>query len=175
MRILLLTWMLLAATVVAAQAPYQTYKDEKTGWLTMEGPLSITLLLNEPSFGWMRRGMADYQPDSVSISYLRKALPGCHLVLLLGTWCSDSHELVPRLARVLQLAGFPEDQMEVIGVNRKMKAPGQIRARYHLRKVPTLIISKNGYELGRIVEVVQQSIEQDLADLLSKAFEASTH
>ena len=35
-------------------------------------------------------------------------------------------------------------------------------------KVPTFIMMKNGVEIGRITESVSQSVEADLADLLSR-------
>src|SRR4051812_18359450 len=93
-----------------AQKAYTTSKDEETGAVIFKGPLTISDLEGEPTFGWFKKGEAAYQPDSTAIKYLRKELPAYTIVVLMGTWCDDSQYLIPKLNKTLSAAKFPMKQ-----------------------------------------------------------------
>jgi hypothetical protein len=168
MKSLFLGMAMLMTGLACAQHSYRISKDAHTGSLIFKGPLSINALREEPSFDWMRDGMKAYKPDADAVAYLWKNLPNYHLVVLLGTWCSDSHELIPKLATVLEQAEFPMQQLSAWGVDRRMSSGGRERSKFHLKKVPTIIVFKGNHELGRIVESVHASIETDLANIIRK-------
>ncbi len=121
-----------------------------------------------------------YQPDATILGDLAGRLPGIEIVLVLGTWCSDSHREVPRLWKVLDSIGFSYDAMKIFAVERAKPVPEaalpqelidwsrNARAWYGTERVETIIVSRNGVELGRIVEAPATSIESDLLAILKR-------
>jgi thiol-disulfide isomerase/thioredoxin len=146
---------------------YQASKDAENGSVVMKGPISMADLANETSFGWFKQNAA-YTPDATAIATLKTRLGGYDMVVVMGTWCEDSQNLVPKLNTVLQLAGYPLDSVRMFGVDRSKDALNGEKAKYAIEKVPTIILYKDGQEAGRITETVQKSIEADLAAIVSK-------
>lgn len=111
---------------------------------------------------------ADSKPDPEACHGLAAVEPGAEVTVFLGTWCSDSRREVPRLWKALDLAG-PVVPFEVhyIGVDEDKKEPGGRPAGDDIRYVPTVIVRRNGQEIGRIVEQSPDGIEKDLLALLS--------
>jgi dienelactone hydrolase len=121
-----------------------------------------------------------YQPDATILGDLAGRLQGVEIVLVLGTWCSDSHREVPRLWKVLDSIGSSSDAMKTFAVERAKAAPEtalpqelidwsmNLRAWYGTERVETIIIYRNGAELGRIVEAPATSIEADLLAILKR-------
>lgn len=111
---------------------------------------------------------ADSVPDPGSCQGLAAVEPGADVTIFLGTWCGDSRREVPRLWKALDLAG-PAVPFEIhyIGLDRDKKEPGGRPAGDDIRYVPTVIVRRNGQEIGRIVEQSPDGIEKDLLALLS--------
>ena len=149
-----------------SQKTYSVSKDEKTGFLVFKGPITFDDLLAEPTFTWMKKGLASYKPDSNAIIYLRQKLAPYTIITFMGTWCDDSHLLIPQLSKVLQAVSFPKDRHVMYGVDRD-KQNGGIESRiYDIKKVPTIIVFRGNHELGRITENVKRNIETDLVQII---------
>jgi hypothetical protein len=168
MKSFLLLLALLAGLSAAAQKPYTISKDEETGSLVFKGPITLSDLNGEPSFKWMKKGMDSYAPEENAVVYLRKALPSYTIVVLMGTWCDDSQNLIPKLAKVLQVTKFPMDHLAMWGVDRAKETGGIEHRTFQLKKVPTIIVFRGNKEMGRIVESVNRSVEIDLTQILQK-------
>ncbi len=158
----------LLSHAAAAQNAYTTTKDESTGSVVFKGPVTLADLRGEPSFSWLPRGEASYKPDSNEIKYLRTELKPYTIVVVMGTWCDDSQNLVPKLARTLQAAGFPMQQLVMYGVDRSKQTGGIESQQFDIKKVPTIMLYQGNFEAGRIVESVNESIEADLARIIRK-------
>lgn len=111
---------------------------------------------------------AESSPDPEACRALAAVDPGADVTVFLGTWCGDSRREVPRLWKALDLAG-PAVPFEIhyIGVDRDKKEPAGRQAGDDIRYVPTFIVSRNGQEIGRIVEHSPSGIEKDLLALLT--------
>lgn len=111
---------------------------------------------------------AEASPDPEACRALASVEPGADVTVFLGTWCGDSRREVPRLWKALDLAG-PAVPFEIhyIGVDRDKKEPAGRPAGDDIRFVPTFIVSRNGREIGRIVEHSPSGIEKDLLALLN--------
>jgi thiol-disulfide isomerase/thioredoxin len=168
-RILVLLLALTVYTTASAQKPYTTSKDEETGAVIFKGPITTADLSSESSFSWYNRGRTAYVPDSGAIKYLRTALPNYTLVTLMGTWCDDSQNLVPRLAKVLEASRYPMNKFVMYGVDRSKQTNGIEGKLYDVKKVPTIIVFKGNKEIGRIVENVTRSVEVDMVQIIEKA------
>lgn len=94
--------------------------------------------------------------------------PGAEVDVFLGTWCGDSRRVVSRLFRALEVAGDPVPfSIRFVGVDRSKVAPGGLTDGVGLRFVPTIIVRRDGTEVGRIVESAPRGVETELHALLS--------
>ena len=93
------------------------------------------------------------------------------IVIMFGTWCHDSKREVPRMLRILDSAGVGTEQISLIGVDTNKAEPEGREKLYNLRNTPTLILLKNGKEVGRIIERPNVSLEADLIGLTTRSSE----
>lgn len=161
--------MLATNIATRAQTPtYTTTKDPDDGTLIFNGPVAFKDLDNEKTFTWLKEGREGYRPNEEQITYLCQHLSEYTMVVFLGTWCEDSHELVPKLEKVLQSINYPADKLTMYGTDRAKKTKGGIQKNYHINLVPTIILFSNGKEAGRITESVKKDIETDLVSIIQK-------
>jgi thiol-disulfide isomerase/thioredoxin len=159
---------IVSMSTIAQNHPYTTTTDTVTGSLIFDGPITFTDLNHEPSFTWLKSGYDEYTPDKTQLNYLRDNLSKYRLVVFMGTWCDDSHYLIPKLEKVLQLINYPMQQYTMYGADREKKTIGNEHEKYGITLVPTVILFDGEHEVGRITETVNNSIEADLADIISK-------
>jgi len=114
-----------------------------------------------------RAGYDIYLPDDSTLNLLRPALKDISVKLVMGTWCGDSKEWVPRFFKVMDLAGFNFDNLEMIGVDRDKKAGDLNIEDLKVDRVPTFIFFNKEKETGRIIEVPYDLIEKDMLKILS--------
>lgn len=176
MKKLLTAIALMMSTTLFAQAQgsdYDVSKDAENGAVVFKGQVTFADLEKEPSFSWLKSGADTYKPDSNAVKYLKQHLRNYEMVVLMGTWCDDSQNLMPKFYKVLQLTGYPMAKYNMFGVDRAKTTKNIEHRLYKLDKVPTIIVYKNHNELGRIVETVKKNVETDLVQLIRKDVEAS--
>jgi hypothetical protein len=116
---------------------------------------------------WMA-AEAESQPDPEACRALAAVPPGAEVTVFLGTWCGDSRREVPRFWKALDLAGASAPfAIHYIGVDRQKKEPSAPVTNNNILYVPTFIVSREGREVGRIVEESPHGIEKDLLALLT--------
>ncbi|MCB2205570.1 thioredoxin [bacterium] len=130
----------------------------------LTGPLEIPDLLELP--GWFGDDFVSYTPDPQYTGELSNYMTDVSIICVLGTWCSDSKREVPRLLRILQVAGITPEKLQMIGVDREKKSPGGEAAPYHITHVPTFVFLRDGKEIGRIVEEPLATLERDMMGIL---------
>lgn len=149
---------------------YEVNKDPENGQKVYKGIFSYKDLIKDASFTWLPKGMADYTPDPKAMKYLNDHLRSYDMRVFMGTWCSDSHEMIPKLYKVLQGINFMSLDNLVIGMDRSKTTKERYMAQVkdmHVTMVPTIILINNsGQEAGRIVETVDRSVEEDLAKII---------
>jgi hypothetical protein len=108
------------------------------------------------------------KPDEGVAKALAGVPPGAEVTVFLGTWCGDSRLQVPRLWKALDAAGGAVPfKVRYIGVDRDKKKPAADITAADIHFVPTLIVTRDGHELGRIVEEPLHGVEGDLLALLT--------
>lgn len=112
--------------------------------------------------GWQQIYDA-YVPDAELIQKLKLALPGLKAAVYFGTWCDDSKNNVPLFLKIMDSLNGPEFKVDFFEVEKK-SAAGQVYYVEELlvQKVPTFIIYRGDYEIGRIIENPKDSILQDM-------------
>lgn len=108
------------------------------------------------------------EPDQEQADRLLGLLGTSDVTIFLGTWCSDSRRELTRLWSALDLVGEEGGSISYVGVNRDKNQPAKLLDGKDVRYVPTVVVSRKGVELGRIVESSPGGIESDLAALLSQ-------
>jgi len=112
-----------------------------------------------------------YAPYDAALDQIRAAsgpaATDLGIEVVFGSWCSDSREQIPRLIKVLELLGKDDIHATYVGVQKAKQERGEIVTKLKLTAVPTIIVTRKGTEIGRIVETPQASIEEDLAAILS--------
>ena len=127
-------------------------------------------LQKTPYSDWYTQEHDEYSMDQNAMAELKKEkLKSYKIIVVLGTWCEDSHREVPRLFKILEALDFPDSKLSLIAVNRKYEAPGGEEGIYNIQKVPTIIVQKYGKEIGRIIESPKSGyLERDLLEILKK-------
>ncbi len=128
----------------------------------LEGKLQRTDL---ESFKWFKDNYNQYKPSMSVVEELVK-FEKCSLLVVLGTWCSDSHELIPQLFKVADFAGW--EKIEIIGVNRKKQCSSIDIKPLNIEYVPFILVFKDEKLMGKIIETTEISIEEDLLKILAK-------
>jgi thiol-disulfide isomerase/thioredoxin len=109
--------------------------------------------------------LPEYEAYSVSDSLVKlisKKINEYQITIVFGSWCSDSQEQLPRFYKILDKAGYNDDRLTLIAVNReKLTKVVDINA-LSIERVPTFIVYKKGKEIGRIVETPENTLEEDL-------------
>lgn len=109
---------------------------------------------------------ASYSPDAEIIRLIGRLLDDCYLTVVMGSWCSDSQEQVPRFYKILDQLHFPEDQLTLICVDRKKKTIRADIQPLNIQLVPTFIFYRKGAEAGRIIEAPSETLEKDILNIL---------
>ncbi len=127
-------------------------------------------LLKEPYSEWYVKEHDEYALDQKTITELKKEkLNSYNIILVMGTWCEDSHREVPRFFKILEELKYPDGKLTIIAVNRKKEAPNGEEGSFNIQKVPTIIVQKYGKEIGRITESPSTGyLERDLLEILKK-------
>lgn len=167
MRLLLLTFSLLLTMNMQAQS-YKKFVDEDTKDIIYKGKVTFNDLQQEQAFDWYTKGVKNYTPGKDVISELSAALEtyDVKLTVFMGTWCEDSHNLVPKLAKVLQQCKYPASSVKMFGLDLSKKGLNNEEASHNIEYVPTIILTHKGKEIGRIVETVDESLEIDMLRII---------
>lgn len=108
------------------------------------------------------------EPDGDAVTRLGAVEPGAELTIVLGLWCGDSRRELARFFRVLDAMGSePRFSIRYIAVDRAKEAPDGAIEGLDIVRVPTFIVTRNGAEVGRVVESAPRGLETELAALLT--------
>lgn len=142
---------------------FSTHKND-----TPKGTYSREILNDTATCPWYAGGYSKYNPNKEAITQLEKNFGAEHEVLVFGgTWCGDTQHLLPQFYKVLDaMANPPKVKMVLVDMNKK--SGEGIEDNYKISYVPTFIVLKNGKEIGRVVETVNESIEADLDAILTR-------
>ena len=134
-----------------AQGHYETL-IERPNEKTFKGILTRADLEKDSSFTWYAENFKAFIPIPSAIQTLKASADSIKLIAFMGTWCDDSHFVIPRLFAFADAAAFPDTSISIIGVDRKKKTWGGLQDAFHITNVPTIIVMRNGKELGRVIE-----------------------
>jgi hypothetical protein len=112
--------------------------------------------------------MGKHHPDAKTVAALKKNKRETTVIIAAGTWCGDSKQYVPQLLRALHDADNRRIQIKLVGIGNKFDEPAEFIKQHDIKKVPTVIVERQGREIGRIIETpVGRTMEEDLAAILA--------
>lgn len=144
------------------------YGDGEPMWV---GTVEQSHLRQSPFDAWYDSGYDSYTPNADAVAALSTLLESVSVEVYFGTWCSDSQQEVPRLNRILDEAGFPHDRLEMIALSDrpgefKFSPAGKEQERL-VHRTPTIVMVRDGREIGRIVQYTAGSLEEDMLAIAS--------
>jgi hypothetical protein len=114
-----------------------------------------------------RAVMDNYRANAKAVAEIKASQTPTVVTLVLGTWCPDSKNHVPRFMRALRDAGNDKVQVKLVGVDNQFHKPVDMVQPRRITNVPTVIVERDGHEIGRIVETpALKTMEEDLAAIL---------
>ncbi len=120
-----------------------------------------------------RKDYDAYRPAEADLKTLAALKDPAVLEVYFGSWCSDSRRELPRLAKILDRSSPPGLRVRYYGLDRTKTKPVRLARRGAIERVPTLVLSAGGQEIGRIVETPRFTLEHDLALLAERLPRAS--
>ena len=109
-----------------------------------------------------------YLPDPEMLKQLKPLLPDLKIIIVLGTWCSDSRLHVSRFFKIADSVGIDENTTSLICVDETKREENGVTDHLDIVKVPTFIFLKNDEEIGRIIEAPKNTLEGDMVQILTK-------
>jgi hypothetical protein len=130
----------------------------------LKGKIDMKTLMNDSTTTWFYKGVNSYQPNDNMLNYIKTNRSNFNVVVVMGTWDKTSQEVVPALYKVMITGGSPDEQVVMYAADRKMETGAPVD--YKVKKLPTIIVFKEGKEEGRIVGEPKESVEGDLSRIL---------
>ena len=142
---------------------------EANGTKIVKGFLTKQELATDSSFMWFAENQKGYTPNQNALQLLRANKDSVNIVAFGGTWCGDTKYILPKFFVLADAAGLSPDRITLIGVDRSKKTIQHLSEAFGITNVPTLIVMKNGKEVGRVVEYGHTGLfDKDLAEILGK-------
>lgn len=131
------------------------------------GKTKRSQLQETPYSKWFTPTYEEYVVDTATVRAIERKLRDAHLTIFMGTWCEDSQLQIPSLFKVLDEAGFNPNHYTLITVSEEKDTPNGLEKDKDINFVPTIIVSMEGEEIGRIVEYPIENLEKDLENILN--------
>jgi hypothetical protein len=109
---------------------------------------------------------AAFQPDKATLDQLSGKLKKLKVTVVMGTWCGDSKDWVPRFYKIMDQIGFDYKKLTLICVDHMKTAPVNSLPKLKIERVPTFIFYHKKHEIGRIVETPSGLFEKDMLKIL---------
>jgi thiol-disulfide isomerase/thioredoxin len=136
-----------------SQAQYEISPDEKhPEQHVLRGIINKYLIQNDGSYKWFTQMQAGYKPDTATLNAFESAKGKMQFVIFGGTWCEDTQFILPKFFKLQEMTGIEDSVITFFGVNRAKKTLSSIADAFKVTNVPTIIVMRDGKEIGRLVE-----------------------
>ncbi len=172
MRVLIIVFVAFTLITSCASSKLSTGKDyisvPDDHAKILSGKINRSILESDTAFAWFKDNMQWGEADSSAIAAIQKNASKFSLVVVIGTWCHDSNNLLPKLYRLLDKSGYPSSKVLLIAVDRNKKAYKNLQEKYSITNTPTFIVFQNGKEVGRVTEYGKTGfMEKELGEIIA--------
>ncbi len=135
----------------------------------LKGIISKDLIKNDTAFKWYADNQRTYtKPDTAIVGILRKD-SSVNFIVFGGTWCDDTRFILPKFFMLQEKAQIADKRITLFAVDRQKQSIGNITTAMNITNVPTIIVMKNGKEIGRVVEYGKTGKwDKELAEIVNK-------
>ena len=135
---------------------------------TLKGVINRQVIESDTSFPWFKENMKWGRTDADALNTFKTKHKLFNIIIFGGTWCEDTQNLLPKFYKLVNESGYPENQILLLGVDRKKNTIDSLNIRYKISKVPTFIVLHKGKEVGRVVEYgTKGDVNKELADIVN--------
>ncbi|MCJ7758973.1 MAG: thioredoxin family protein [Gillisia sp.] len=125
--------------------------------------------LQKPAYeSWFKSGYDNFKPSAEAMETIKNNISDYEIMVFMGTWCGDSKREVPKLLKILDKAGYDLSNLTLVGVSRSKTTPEKLEVGWDINRVPSIIFIKDGKEINRFVEYPSETIEEDIAKIVSE-------
>ena len=151
-----------------SQPSYQVVTDSATGEKIYLGSIRKSDIAT-PAFPWYAESQRIYpEVNQEAVEALKTHKDKIYLIIFAGTWCEDSHFVIPKFFKIQEAAGFPEDRMAIFAVDQNKEMPNHLPQAMTVHNAPTIIVMENGREKGRLIEYGKTGMwDKELADIIN--------
>ena len=156
----------LSFSTLFAQPPEITL--ESNGTKILKGFVTKRDLTTDSAFTWFAENQKGYTPNAAALQALKNNKDSISFLVFGGTWCGDTKFVLPKFYLLSEAAGISQDQITLLGVDRNKKTIQHLSEIFHIINVPTIIVLKQGKEIGRVVEYGKSGMfDKDLGEIIS--------
>jgi thiol-disulfide isomerase/thioredoxin len=167
MRTLFTVLALGLSIIASAQTPRIT--RDASGGKIITGLMNREELSQDTAFAWFAQNQQGFKPNASAIQSLKSNKDSIHVIAFGGTWCGDTRYILPKFYSLADSAGLTPSQITLIGVDQSKKTVHNLTEAFGVTRVPTLILMRNGKEVGRVVEYGRTGQwDRELGELLNK-------
>lgn len=153
--------------VFAQQKLYEVLPDAEEKKI-FRGIVSLQDIKTDSSFTWYKQNLQYYKNNAALVEAFKQKKGQFHLVIFAGTWCHDSQQIIPKYFSCLEEAGIPDSAFTIVATDRNKTTVGNLHQLFGITLVPTVIVMKEGKEVGRITEYGTTGLpDAELAALIS--------
>ncbi len=150
-----------------AQTPYTNTINDKKETILNGIITKYAIANNDVLKTWYTSNQTSYKPDAAVLAAMDAAKGKVQFVIFGGTWCEDTQFILPKFFKLQEQAGFADNAISFYGVDRAKKTLGNLTDAFKITNVPTIIVMKDGKEVGRVVEYGKTGKwDVELAELL---------
>ena len=135
-----------------AQIPFTTTVDNNNVTI-LNGIIQKNDIATNAAFkSWYSNNQNGYKVDTSITNAMASTKDKVQYVVFGGTWCGDTQFILPKFFKLQEQSGLSENNLSIYAVDRNKKTLGNIADAFKITNVPTIIVMKEGKEVGRIVE-----------------------
>lgn len=171
-KIFITVFCLFTAYASFAQKTYEILTDSADNNSKMlRGEITKEDINNDTAFKWYSESLKIYtHPDSSAVAAFRANKDKIYFIIFGGTWCDDTHFIIPKFFKIQEASGFPESRILLFAVDRHKHAISNIAQAMNIKATPTIIVVKDGKEMGRLVEYGKTGYwDKELAKIIDDA------
>ena len=140
---------ILSFSILKAQAPEIIQDSEGK---ILKGFVTRQQLSGDSTYKWFAENQKGYTPFPAALQTLKANKDSVQFLVFGGTWCHDTQFILPKFYSLSDAAGVAQNQITLLGVDRSKKTIQYLSERFNITNVPTIIVLKQGKEIGRVVE-----------------------
>lgn len=134
----------------------------------LKGKIEMKQLTSDSAYAWFYTGVNRYSANTNMVNYIKTNKDKIQLVALVNTTDEASKKLLPAFYKVMILASVPEESIHLYGADNSGETGNAVADGYKVKRVPVILVMRDGKEEGRISGSPKQTVEDDLAQIIMK-------